>query len=232
MVQAGIYHFAGTCYKGHMRLNNPVILAVDTSVGPFSVALARGGELLSAAHEASYAKAAAQLVPMIERVLGEAHMAYNDVEEVRVCVGPGSFTGLRIGISAANAIGFATGARVRGISSLALLAAAVNRKDVLAVLLAGKGQVFAQRFSYFSALDEIALLSPQEVAQRVEDGITIAGNAAEYLPSLSHGEVTHPRAEVLALLPEEAPLWRLPRPLYVRPPDAAPQAGGPLGVDR
>ena len=82
-------------------------------------------------------------MPAVARVLAEAGLAYADLGAIAVGVGPGTFTGLRIGVATARALGSSAGLQLRPVSSLAALAAGIDAEPTLAVIDARRGEVFA-----------------------------------------------------------------------------------------
>ena len=120
-------------------------LAMDTATEACSVAVSTSDgvleELVVAAHGHSQL-----LLPMIQRVLDRAGMTLADIEAIACGVGPGGFTGVRIGVSTAQALAMARGLPVYPVSSLQALAATVPQPQVLAALDARRGEVYAGVF--------------------------------------------------------------------------------------
>lgn len=182
------------------------------------------------------------LLPLIDRVKSTAGIEFDQLGRVAVVVGPGSFTGIRIGISAARAIGLACGIPVVGVSALAAFAApligAAPGSVVASAIDAKHGQVYVQGFSGRGQ----SLLSPR--LAKVRDAvralgagpIRLAGSGAAMMAIEAWsmgmeaevvGDAVSPDIEFvgrLALLadPEQAPA----RPFYLKPPDAQPQSRG------
>jgi tRNA threonylcarbamoyladenosine biosynthesis protein TsaB len=182
----------------------------------------------------------ASLPQLVERVLAEADATIDDVEGVAVSIGPGSFTGLRIGLALAKGIAFAGGlglAPVPTLAALAWVADAAPGETVCAALDARKREVYAAFFRATTAgperLTDDMALSPEALAARLEPPCVLVGDAAEAYGLGTGGRVTvrpfashHPRGGVIARLGWErlragdlAPLGTL-EPAYVRPPDA------------
>jgi len=187
---------------------------------------------------------AERLVPMIDEVMQRAGVAFEDIQRLAVTVGPGTFTGTRIGVAVARGLALSTGIEAVGASSLAVMADAALREfgsmprdaDLAVAVDARRGQAYVQLFGA-SATEPISppqLLSIEE-AGRVGGGgpLIVVGSAAQAVAAAARGRnITHrlpellPDAAALArmamqLPPSQAPLV----PLYLRPPDAKPQDG-------
>jgi tRNA threonylcarbamoyladenosine biosynthesis protein TsaB len=123
------------------------LLAIETATECCSVALLAGGRLFERS-ELAPRRHAELLLPMCEDVLAEAGLARRDLDVLAVGRGPGAFTGVRLAVSAAQGIAFALGIPVVPVSSLAALAmqAPQNGADVLAVIDARMGEIYAGRF--------------------------------------------------------------------------------------
>jgi tRNA threonylcarbamoyladenosine biosynthesis protein TsaB len=193
--------------------NAPVILAIDTSTGPCSVAVLRGGKVVVQQEESIPGNQSRVLVQMIESTLIQAGLAYKDLDAVACTLGPGGFTGIRVGLATARAIALGANKPLIGLSSLEVIAFAAQLKgDVLAVIDAHRGQHYVQRFRANGAL------TPQSDPLLVEE---------KNLPALAHGAKivqTPPQARDAALLAAEK--WAVGErnfpaaPLYIREPDA------------
>lgn len=205
-------------------------LALETALTACSVALFDAGDRLVAhRHELIGRGHAERLVPLVAELLAEAGQPR--VQAIAVDVGPGSFTGLRVGIAAARAFGLAWQASVNGCSSTALTAAgafaAYPDVDRLSVMLdAARGELWFQSFARdgLTALNEVEALAPGEAARRAAPYGAVVGSGAELAIAVAeHGlrRLDHdwPDARSAALLPHAARAWP-PKPLYVRAPDA------------
>jgi tRNA threonylcarbamoyladenosine biosynthesis protein TsaB len=102
------------------------LLAIETAGSACSAAVARGGAVLAAERLVLRHGHAEVLFPMIERVMQEAGLAPAQLDAVAAAIGPGGFTGIRVGLAAAHGIALAVGARLVGISSFAAVAARVT----------------------------------------------------------------------------------------------------------
>ena len=149
----------------------PLILAIETATRAGSAAVARGGTVLSCREGDAFISHSANLIEMIDAVLHEAGAWLSDVDVFAVAVGPGSFTGLRIGLATVKAFAEVNQRRIVGISTLAAVAhASALPGEVVSLLPAGRGEVFAQMFSVAAddvvAKDEPAHLSPTATIAR------------------------------------------------------------------
>src|SRR3569832_1939804 len=92
-----------------------LILAFDTSIAACSVALIRDAAILAATREVMDRGQAEALMPMIERVMESARASYRDLDRIAVTTGPGSFTGVRVGLAAARGLGLASEKPIVGV---------------------------------------------------------------------------------------------------------------------
>jgi tRNA threonylcarbamoyl adenosine modification protein YeaZ len=171
---------------------------------------------------------------MIDTVLARAGTGYQGVGRIAVCTGPGSFTGVRIGVAAARGIALGRGIPVVGISRFEALAAEVG--GPVAVCLAGRGgAVYLQAFG----ADGLPLAAPQMIDEAgldaaIPPGCTrFAGDAAHLLAGdsaqLPDGL---PDPALIALLAVSREGAALPAPLYLRGADAEmPRVGPPALLD-
>lgn len=197
-----------------------MILAFDTSSSACTAALFDGdGTCLSSRDEMIGRGHSERLVPMLEEML-EGRRA----DEILVGTGPGSFTGIRVGVAAAHGLSIGWGARLSGMSSLALIAAGSGTSGpVAAAILGGHGEIFVQEFDGATAepLGALVNLAPTQAALRVTATLVIGSGAATLVEARGTGEAREawPSARNALHLPE--PLRSLdPRPLYARAPDA------------
>ena len=112
-----------------------LMLGISTSSKNPSAAVMRGGELLSSFTDKSGRSHAETLMGLIEESLDTAGVTQSDLDAIAVDVGPGSFTGVRIGVSCANAMAFALGIKVLPVSSLASMRRAVYGGGLVCCLL-------------------------------------------------------------------------------------------------
>src|SRR5476651_461817 len=128
------------------------VLAIDTALEACSAAVLNTDRASIAAHETlPMARGHAEaLIPLIARVLDRAGLTFSEIDRIAVTTGPGSFTGLRVGISAARGIALATGKPAVGLSTLAAYAAPFIASDdtlpVVSVIDARHDHVYLQVF--------------------------------------------------------------------------------------
>jgi tRNA threonylcarbamoyl adenosine modification protein YeaZ len=201
------------------------MLAIETASEACSVALFDGSALIAHDHRIMARGHAEALVPMIAALPDRGRS-----NRILVSLGPGSFTGVRIGIAAARALGFAWGAEVLGYPTLALVAAqAQTTAPVTVCMNGGHGEWFVQDFADGAALGALQSLAP-DAAKLVGAQALIAGNRAKQFAALLEAEHT-----VLDLMPDARQINWVPEamlsanlaPIYGRGPDATPMAGRP-----
>ena len=198
-----------------------MILALDTSTAACTAALLeRDGTIVASRDELIGRGHAERLVPMIEEML-DGHVP----AKILVGVGPGSFTGLRVGIAAAHGMAIGWSIPLSGMNSLALLAASAppGEGKVAAAMAGGHGELFVQTFDRkkFTATGPILNLSPQAAAMKV-DAALVVGSGAEALVAARHC------GKAITLLPTASRALALPellralecKPIYARAPDA------------
>lgn len=199
---------------------------IDTATEACSVALFQNETLIANNHVVVGRGHAERLLPMIEG-LPDAGRA----ERIAVDVGPGSFTGVRIGIAAARALAFAWGAELVGYSALAMIAALARAgmaslEDIAVAITGGHGELFWQRFASDDALS--ALTSPAstpiaELALLLADERVFGTGAQALVTARGSGEAMpmHPDAASFPKLPPALAQFP-PRPIYGRGADARP----------
>lgn len=195
------------------------ILTLDSSIGISSVAIWRKGAVEAILEDHEPSMQSARLIPLIEATLAQAGIGYGDLTLIACTTGPGSFTGIRIGLAAARGIAYAANIPSVGFTTLEVMAHAAGGKNVLAILNAGKGEVFYQYFS--DAPSEPAIGKLNDVLTRFPKAI-IASSIA--LPeAYAKPAITFPQASALAELAALGKGASELSPFYIRPPDAKPQ---------
>ena len=173
----------------------PLILAIETSTRAGSVSLARGGEVLSAVLGDGASSHSTDLIKNVEQVLRQGSAKLIEIDLFAVTVGPGSFTGLRIGLATVKAFAVCVEKPCVAVSTLAAIAhAAGDSERTIAILPAGRGEVYAQAFSVrseiVSALDSASHIKPVELLGKYGNAQTIrwAGEGAhQHLAILRQG---------------------------------------------
>ena len=197
-----------------------MILAIDTSTAACTAALFDGaGKCLAQRDELIGRGHSERLVPMIDELLGG-----RTAKRILVGVGPGSFTGIRVGIAAAQGLAIGWGAELSGMSSLALLASgARGSSPVAAALRGGHGELFVQQFEQSPLTPSTALhnLPPRDAAALISAALVVGTGAADLVEARGWGEAVDawPSAADALQLPEALRILA-PRPVYARAPDA------------
>ncbi len=221
------------------------ILAIDTALGACAAAVldARAGAILASESAAMVRGHAEAIMPLIARVMDAGRCEFRELDRIAVTVGPGSFTGLRVGIAAARGIALAAGKPAVGLSTLSTLAAphVASRSDhvIIAAIDARNEQVYFQVF----APNGVTIVTPRldrvrAAVRAVPVGPTvITGSAAELVAAHWPSGSPVPLVETHAA-PDIGWVARLgaaareegaaPKPLYLRQPDARPQEAGRL----
>ncbi|MFC6654757.1 tRNA (adenosine(37)-N6)-threonylcarbamoyltransferase complex dimerization subunit type 1 TsaB [Roseibium salinum] len=163
------------------------VLAIDTALANCAAAVLDDGAdtaCFVACGEEIGRGHAERLMEMIGEVMAETSTAFSDLDRVAVTVGPGSFTGLRVGLAVARGFGLVLGTPVVGITTLAAIARACAREEdeaPLLVALTGKGEeVYCQEFTSAGVPSgEAAVRTLTELAATLPEGIRLSGSAAE-----------------------------------------------------
>ena len=166
------------------------ILAVDTSTPVGSIAIVEG-PLLKAQHILNISATHNQrLLPGIDRILMETECSLNDLDALAVSLGPGSFTGLRIGISIVKGLAWATGKPLAGIPTLDALATNIPfvSHPICPVLDARKGEIYTALFRWGDEqlpqrLTDYMAIKPEDLVDLISEKTVLVGDAL-----LSHGD--------------------------------------------
>jgi len=212
-----------------------IVLAFDTALAACSAAVydSRQDRVLSARH-ALMAQGHAEALPgMIAGVMGEAGFAMSAIDRIAVTRGPGTFTGVRIGLATARGLALALERPAVGIGTLEALAAAVaagGDRPVVSIIDARRGEVYMQSFAADGTpRDEPRLASIEDAAGQIPENACLVGTGAG-LPAIAASGARPAEAPALpeaarfvrraATMPPDAALLE---PLYLRAPDAKPQ---------
>lgn len=177
---------------------------------------------------------------MIADVMVASGVAFNDLKRLAVSLGPGSFTGVRTGISVARALALAAALPVVGTTSLHVMALQVamskpNRTIIVAMQTRG-GLLYCQTFSAGATVARCApwLATPEQAAAALDSPTIAAGSGAALVAFAAHQvgidcetalDVRHPDAIHLARIASGLSVLNPPQPIYVRDADALPQSG-------
>ena len=194
-----------------------MLLALDTTAAVATVALFRDGALVAELEADAGKKHAQTVLPMMEQLLEENGVAITQIDYFAVDIGPGSFTGVRIGVSLVNALAFAAGKQVVAVDSLETLAlsAGETSRPVAAMIDARNGNAYAALYQAGSTLIEpCAVQTESFLAKLPQDAILVGDVQAE--------PKTYPRAKHVGV----AALRHVERateeadPIYLRPSQA------------
>ncbi|MFF2957488.1 tRNA (adenosine(37)-N6)-threonylcarbamoyltransferase complex dimerization subunit type 1 TsaB [Streptomyces sp. NPDC057963] len=204
-----------------------LLLAVDTATPAVTVALHDGTSVVAESGQVDARKHGELLLPAVDRVLAEAGVRLDAVTDVVVGVGPGPYTGLRVGLVTAATFGSALSVPVHGVCTLDGLAYAAGLEGPFAVATdARRKEVYWARYEDFrTRVTEPAVDRPADIAERLA-GLPVVGAGAVLYPEafgdargpehVSAGALAAVAAERLAAGAELLP----PQPLYLRRPDA------------
>lgn len=219
------------------------ILGVDTATWRASVGLVIDGTVVTEQSLSTTGNHAASLLPLIDEVLGRAACPVAVLDAIAVSSGPGSFTGLRIALSVAKGVAYATGARLVAVPTLEALARTVTDYEgvICPVLDARKGELYAAAFESrptgLKRLTADALVTPESLLEVLPTPCVVLGDAVPRYGALLASRLgaavtllpfeTHaPRGGIVALLGWErmqagqtADLHQL-EPFYIRPSEA------------
>jgi tRNA threonylcarbamoyladenosine biosynthesis protein TsaB len=204
------------------------VLALDTATDIATACVFADGAVLAEGAAGPARHAAQGVLGLVDDLLAEARTSLDQIDAVVVGVGPGSYTGLRIGIAAARGLGLALGVPVAGVSTLDALRAGAG-VDAYAVIDARRGEVFASG----PAL-EAAVLRPEDLTARLPAGALCVGDGAlryARLLAASGADVPGvddprhaPHARAHAALAAADGFTAPSEPRYLRRPDAEPEA--------
>jgi tRNA threonylcarbamoyl adenosine modification protein YeaZ len=219
------------------------VLAIDTALGACSACIWQAGDAVPLAAESlpmdrGHAEA---LLPLIDRVVAQVEGGFESLDRVAVTVGPGSYTGLRVGISAARGIGLAAGIPVVGVATLSAFLAPLMVKErrglFTAALDAKHGHIYIQAIAPGGrTIIQPSLMSYRDAVRVLGSGpLLISGSAAVMLAAEARMQGVEAHVTDMPQAPDIAwvarlgaladPNQALPKPLYLRDPDAKPQDG-------
>ncbi len=161
------------------------ILAVDTSTKIGSIALLDGANVISEMALNIEVTHSEKLLPAIEKIFAKVGWDFSELEGLAVAIGPGSFTGLRIGLATMKGFAQAQKLPLVGVSSLMALAtsASTSDKPVVAVLKAGRGEVYASAVLFKDGILNKIILEEQAINPEL-----LRKTLTSYEPCLTVGE--------------------------------------------
>ena len=221
------------------------LLAFDTACDACSVAVWRDGVIVAQSAKAMVRGQSEELVTMIDRIMGQADQSFAALTAIAVTVGPGAFTGLRIGLATARALALAADRPAIGVTTVEAIAAAAaaengdRSRGVVVAIDTKRGDLYLQSFMPdasilgFSPWHEAAVLAPAAALALLPPGpLLLAGDGArQLLEAMSGSSLRATLAE--AKVPDAASVAAVAarryastasqpplRPLYLRPPAA------------
>ncbi len=221
-----------------------IVLGIDTATSQVGVAIGGHEGILASFHSSRDRRHAETLVPAVRFVAEQARIDLQEISVVAVDVGPGLFTGLRVGLATARTLAHALRAPMIGVSSLDLLAFPLRWSDrrIVACIDARRGEVFHACYRQvpggMQRITEPAVGGPADLAGELlatgedclvvgdgavrygaelagQPGVEVADQASQFPSAQSLVTLAHARA----LREEFVPLWEI-EPLYLRAPDA------------
>jgi len=204
-----------------------LLLALDTATPAVTVAVHDGTAVLAARTTVDARRHGELLAPMLAEVLAEAGATPRDLTDVAVGVGPGPYTGLRIGLVTARTTAGVVGATLHGVCTLDTIAAAARRGTPLVVATDARRQEvhWAAYDADGRRIEGPGVDLPAVLAERLPPGTLLVGRGAELYADLlppAEGPLD-PDAAVLAQAVVDGAVALLPvEPLYLRRPDARP----------
>ncbi len=200
------------------------VLAITSSTAVVGVAVADSGTVVAFEEITTDRRHAEELAPMVQRVLAAASLSLADLDTLAVDVGPGRFTGMRVGLATVRSLAFALELPVVGVTSLEILAAGHPGRAVTAVIDARRAEVFQQSFEIDGSASPALVGPAEQLAASIGSDDVVVGDGGDryhdlYGARLLLGQA--PSASVLALLAteREAMPGQSIEPVYLREPD-------------
>jgi tRNA threonylcarbamoyladenosine biosynthesis protein TsaB len=225
------------------------IIAFDTTMDACSVAVCTDDHVIARRHEYFSNGHAEQLMPTIQSVLAEADTGYGEIDLIAVTVGPGKFTGIRVGLSAARGIALTTGVSVVGVSTLDVIAEGARARSsfdrestIMVIHNAFRDELFCQMVPFGAAVSStppFVVALADAVSLLPLGPVTVVGSGVSILKD----QIISVRSDVTISdapnFPDAADLARIgdriarhgqiekwpPEPIYIRAPDARVPAG-------
>ena len=220
------------------------ILALETSAKAVSAAVSENGRILASGYQDTGLTHSRTLMPIVEHILKNTDLKLSDMDAIAVAVGPGSFTGIRIGVSAAKGLAFSVDKPAVGVSTLAAMARNVAFADGLVVCAmdARRNQVYNANFSaengVLTRLTPDRAVSLDELAEEIRNDprpITLVGDGAHLAYArfteliMQNAMSVALEAEALAAQGKLVSAQEL-EAFYLRPPQADPLKKKPAPI--
>lgn len=216
-----------------------LVLGIDSATDACSAAILSDGNVTARRFERLRRGHAERLIPLVKAVIAEANISFTDLDLIATTVGPGGFTGLRIGLASARGLALASERPLIGVTTLEAVARAQSARDIplLVALDTKRADIYIQIFEPDGVpLSEPAALMPSDIPSLLPDGpIAVVGTAGERvtaaLTSPTHVQFIAeapqlPDAAIVATIGEERYAGRSDtartslKPLYLRVPNA------------
>ncbi|MBI3244029.1 MAG: tRNA (adenosine(37)-N6)-threonylcarbamoyltransferase complex dimerization subunit type 1 TsaB [Chloroflexi bacterium] len=152
-----------------------MILAIDTATRNISLALASEGAIVAEATWHTQNNHTVELAPALERMLTAQNVSAKDLTAVAVAIGPGSFTGVRIGLGLAKGLALANNLPLIGVPTLDVLARALPGENLIAAIQAGRRRVIWAKYENGRAASPTVLGTWDDVAIHASGGETVVG---------------------------------------------------------
>lgn len=201
------------------------VLVIDTALDACTAGVFENGIRLGLRSKIMARGHAERLAGFARDAVAEAGGGFEAIDRIGVTVGPGSFTGLRVGLAFAQGLGAALDLPVVGVSTLAALARSADdgQGATAAVIDARRGQVYLQLFEDGRPASEAEALSLEDaVACLADRSWRITGSGAALVGGEASMQTAPDPAALAALTAAVDPATHPPRPLYLRAPDATP----------
>ena len=205
-----------------------LVLGINTVANVCEAALVDGDRVVAHVSEPMTQGHDARLAPVVHQLMSEAGVGFVQLDRVAVIVGPGSFTGVRVGVAFARALGMTLEIRAVGVSSLEALDALPREGNMLGVLAAKRRPPhrswWVQRIEAGRAAGDAGELDGAGVVALAAGVDAVCGEAGDLPATLDRVVPARPSAIAAALFAARLAAGDLPaaRPIYVREPDAAP----------
>lgn len=214
-----------------MTGTTPTILAFDTSAAHCAAAVLQNGHIIADRVEPMKRGQAERLVPLLEELLAESELAWKDLTHLAVGIGPGNFTGIRISVAAARGLALGLNIPAIGVSSFEVMAAGspdAATRQVISIE-APRDTAYLQTFEDGVPMGDPVLTAFDGAIDTAD--VQIIGHRASDLGALFIDAVLEDVPARIARCAQtrvaKAETFGRPKPLYVRPADAAPSRDAP-----